>query len=152
MLSKDFILAGDAVFTIELPEAAAAEQGFSHRTYWVQHVEGNDRWPESWFVKLLTGPDNSSDFTYMGKLNPNNGDVMTTHKSPWPGSAFVVRLLVRVLQRVWADDHAAFEQHGYKLHHEGKCGRCGRRLTVPASVESGIGPECAKIMAEVAAF
>jgi hypothetical protein len=27
--------------------------------------------------------------------------------------------------------------------HEGKCCRCGRKLTVPASIASGIGPECA---------
>lgn len=28
--------------------------------------------------------------------------------------------------------------------HEGQCGRCGRELTVPESIKSGIGPECAK--------
>ena len=27
--------------------------------------------------------------------------------------------------------------------HAGRCGRCGRRLTVPASIASGFGPECA---------
>jgi hypothetical protein len=26
--------------------------------------------------------------------------------------------------------------------HEGKCGRCNRKLTVPSSIESGFGPEC----------
>src|SRR5262249_13335004 len=31
---------------------------------------------------------------------------------------------------------------GAKLLHEGRCGRCGRRLTVPESIESGYGPEC----------
>jgi hypothetical protein len=30
-----------------------------------------------------------------------------------------------------------------QLWHEGRCGRCGRRLTVPESIASGIGPECA---------
>jgi hypothetical protein len=35
---------------------------------------------------------------------------------------------------------------GYKIHHEGRCGKCGRLLTVPESVETGIGPECAKRM------
>jgi predicted metal-dependent hydrolase len=35
---------------------------------------------------------------------------------------------------------------GFNVHHEGKCGRCGRLLTVPSSIESGIGPECSKIM------
>jgi len=29
------------------------------------------------------------------------------------------------------------------ITHEGRCGRCGRLLTVPASVACGIGPECA---------
>jgi hypothetical protein len=29
-----------------------------------------------------------------------------------------------------------------EVHHEGRCGRCGRALTVPESIESGFGPEC----------
>lgn len=28
--------------------------------------------------------------------------------------------------------------------HEGRCGHCGRRLTVPASINTGFGPDCAK--------
>jgi uncharacterized metal-binding protein YceD (DUF177 family) len=28
------------------------------------------------------------------------------------------------------------------VDHMGKCGRCGRPLTVPESVRSGFGPEC----------
>lgn len=27
---------------------------------------------------------------------------------------------------------------------EGACGRCGRKLTVPGSIASGIGPTCAE--------
>ena len=30
-----------------------------------------------------------------------------------------------------------------KFLHQGKCGRCGRALTVPSSIESGLGPTCA---------
>ena len=32
------------------------------------------------------------------------------------------------------------------IHHENRCGRCGKRLTVPESIESGYGPECIKLM------
>jgi hypothetical protein len=32
---------------------------------------------------------------------------------------------------------------GLKVHHEGRCCRCGRKLTVPESIETGLGPECA---------
>lgn len=30
-----------------------------------------------------------------------------------------------------------------ELRHEGRCGRCGRKLTTPASVDTGFGPHCA---------
>ena len=35
------------------------------------------------------------------------------------------------------------EAKSLEIWHEGRCGRCGRKLTVPSSIESGIGPECA---------
>ncbi len=28
--------------------------------------------------------------------------------------------------------------------HEGKCARCGRKLTTPESIQRGLGPECAE--------
>ena len=140
MITRDFILAGDATFTVETPAG-------DHRTYRVQHQERSDRWAACWFVKLLTGPDNTSDYSYLGKLDEFTGQMRLTAKSKLGADAFAVKLLNRVLARIWADDHDAYQRHGFKVHHEGKCCRCGRRLTVPASVETGIGPECAKVMA-----
>jgi DNA-directed RNA polymerase subunit RPC12/RpoP len=29
-----------------------------------------------------------------------------------------------------------------KVYHEAKCARCGHRLTVPESIETGFGPNC----------
>ena len=31
-----------------------------------------------------------------------------------------------------------------EIWHEGKCGKCGRPLTVPSSIENGLGPSCLK--------
>ena len=31
-----------------------------------------------------------------------------------------------------------------KVYHVGKCGRCGRKLTTPESILTGLGPECSK--------
>lgn len=141
MVSKTFILAGDAIFTISCPDG-------SHHTYRVQHVPANDRYPQAWFVKLFTGSDNNDNraYTYLGKLLDFEGQMTHTAKSCRAADHISVRLLNRVLARVWADDHAAYESKGYATHHEGRCGRCGRRLTVPESVTEGIGPECRKIM------
>lgn len=144
-VSKSFILAGDATFTVQLP--ASAEQ--PHYTYRVQKVEASDRWPESYFVKILTGPENTSDYSYLGKLDDFTGQLILTNKSKLSADSFPVRLFNRIMARIWCEDHAAYEQHGYKTHHEGKCGRCGRKLTVPSSIESGIGPECSKMLAAV---
>lgn len=33
-----------------------------------------------------------------------------------------------------------------EVYHEGRCGRCAKRLTVPGSIEVGYGPECIDIM------
>lgn len=137
-ISKSFVLAGSAIFTIETPDG--------HRTYRVDHVPANDRWRESWFVKLLVGPDNGGDYQYLGKLDPVTSEVLVTGKSKFEQDSYPVKLLNRVLARVWCDDHDAYRQHGYETHHEGCCGRCGRRLTTPLSVERGIGPECWKAM------
>lgn len=138
-VSKEFVLAGDAIFTVEEPDS-------KHHTWRIEHVEADDRWPESWFAKLLTGPNNTRDYTYVGKLDPFTGQVATTAKSHRFDDSRALRLLNRVLARIWCDDHAAYEQHGFKVHHEGRCGRCGRTLTTPESCERGIGPECWKLM------
>jgi hypothetical protein len=31
-----------------------------------------------------------------------------------------------------------------EFFHEGRCGKCGRKLTTPESVTAGFGPECIK--------
>lgn len=138
-LSKQFILAGNATFTIEQPDG-------SWSTFKVQHVPANGKFPEAWFVKMLTGANNETDYSYLGKLDDFTGQVSVTAKSCLPANHFKIRLLNRVLARIWSDDAEAFERHGYKVHHEGRCGKCGRKLTVPESVEQGIGPECRKAM------
>jgi hypothetical protein len=40
------------------------------------------------------------------------------------------------------EDHTGVLGRLLEVWHEGRCGRCGRALTVPESVERGIGPEC----------
>jgi hypothetical protein len=136
-VGREFILAGDARFTIEKPDG-------SHRTYRVKYREANGNFKETWFVSLLTGSDNDADgsYTYIGVLDDFTGQVRVTKASPYPLNDGPVFLLNRVLARIWADDHETVERAGYRVHHEGRCGRCGHVLTVPESIERGIGPEC----------
>lgn len=141
-VSKSFIVAGNATFTVECP----AGKKYPHVTFRVEKVEKSERWDEAYFVKVLNGPNNETDYLYLGKLDTFTGQLVFTKKSALPATSFRVQLFNKVLARVWADDHAAYEQHGFYTHHEGQCGRCGHKLTTPESVKCGIGPECRKAL------
>jgi hypothetical protein len=131
---RAFLLAGKAIFTISNPSG-------ERYTFMVQRVEPKpgSPYPATYFGKVLTGRDNTSDYTYLGIVLDREGvlTLKATAKSQVAKPFKVLEFVLRVLsgQRDLPE--------GYVLQHEGRCGRCGRTLTVPSSIESGIGPECA---------
>jgi hypothetical protein len=147
---KQFFHGGKAIFTIEpSPEFVAKHGDCQPRyTFKIVHRDGNDRYQPCEMVLLLTGPDNTSDYTYMGILDDRANVVRITQKSCVGEQAWPKRILDRVLQRAAADQLEVIQEAGWKLMHEGRCCRCGRLLTVPSSIEAGIGPECAGRVAE----
>ena len=133
MLSSNFITAGKAIFTVSNGKG-------EHYTYKITKKEAQGNYPAAHFVSLLTGPDNTSDYTYIGMLDVLTGMVRTTAKSRLQRDSKPVRVINWTLGLVWS---GADLPEGYNLQHEGRCGRCGRALTVPESIASGLGPECA---------
>lgn len=132
----DAILAGNAIFTCHNATG-------THFTYRVKHAgRGNalDR-TSPLFVSVLTGPDNGSSYTYAGIVG-KDGSVRLTQKSGFKDDSLSVRVLRWFL--VLLRDGKTIPE-GYGIHHEGRCLRCGRRLTTPESVERGLGPECASM-------
>lgn len=139
MLNKDFILAGKAIFTIEIPQEFQNKHGTKpHYTYKVKYKPADLDFPETWFISILTKSDS---YSYLGILAPDNGEVIITKSSKYNVQTWPVVILRRFLARVWQN-----EEHlvTWNVHHEGRCCRCGKRLTVPESVKSGWGPECIK--------
>ena len=118
-----YILAGLATFTIRNPATG------TRFTFRVKRVD--DR-PSFYFVGLLNGPDNGSDYQYLGVVD--HGAFRLTAKSRVSIDAPSAQAF-SWLSRNWEDERV-------EVWHEGRCGRCGRRLTVPESIESGIGPVC----------
>jgi hypothetical protein len=106
------------------------------------------------YVRVLTGPENTADYEWLGTFR--------THATTWRGRRYAAgyrhgretrisegapstRTAVWFLTRVLAGGDAldsALRQ--CEVWHEGRCGACGRKLTVPESVEHGIGPVCAE--------
>lgn len=130
-----YATAGDAVFTLESQRTG--------RAYTFQVQAGTDPGDPYW-VRLLTGPDNTSDFTYLGliqrKLGPGCMEFRTTKKSPPADST-----PVRAFEFSWRH-RTRLAEFGVNFRPSGKCCRCGRPLTTPESIDRGIGPECAARM------
>lgn len=142
MLTKQFLLAGQATFTLEIPaDYQESHSTPSHYTWKVTYKEGTNGYKDTYFASLLTGPDNESDYTYLGIVSPL-GDLRTTRASKLPEDSQPVKLLKRVIWCVCNDQGDRIQSAEFKLHHEGRCGACGRKLTTPESCESGLGPVC----------
>jgi hypothetical protein len=131
MLGKEFLLAGKAVFTVSNPSGV-------RYTFRIKKSEFNGK--SIWFAGLLAGPNNEADFVYMGVVS-ENGSVFPTAKSKLQADSLPCKVLKWSLGLVWSGSEVP---EGYKIQHAGKCGRCGRTLTVPESLESGLGPECSE--------
>lgn len=126
---KNFLTAGRAEFTLESNNTA------THFTFKITKSDTHYRY----FVKYLNGPD---AYAYAGMIKcPGElGTLLefyTTNKSPRK-DAPVVRAINWFINQL---------DHGTKLdqvefHHIGRCGRCGRKLTTPESIRTGLGPVC----------
>ena len=94
------------------------------------------------FVRLLNGSDNTNDYVFIGSLwRDSRGRLVYRHsrKTRVTADAASVKALAWTMAQLSAEKLPPTVE----VWHEGVCGRCGRRLTVPESLEAGIGPECA---------
>jgi hypothetical protein len=99
---------------------------------------------DTWFVSLLMGPDNWSNYKYIGMIK--NNQFRWTGKSKVSQDAPSLLGFQFVFESLQADTMCGFE-----VWHMGKCGRCGKPLTVPESIASGFGPDCREMMGIAAA-
>jgi len=125
---KKFITAGKAEFTLESNTTG------THFTFKVSEYKDK---PGAFFVKFLNGPDS---YGYAGMLF-QNGQLrfVRTAASPKTESP-VVRAINWFINQL---DDRGTKIDQVEFHHIGKCGRCGRKLTTPESILTGLGPICA---------
>jgi hypothetical protein len=140
--ARTFALAGNAYFTLVSKRTGAR---FTYR------VSAHKADPTIWFVSVLTGPENSRDYTFLGTIFRQNWGhphrYIHGRKSSIGADAPSARAFAWAWERVAKGEVPA----ELEVLHEGRCGKCGRRLTVPESIASGVGPECAARLAAKAA-
>jgi Family of unknown function (DUF6011) len=92
------------------------------------------------FVNALVGPDNTADYKYIGRIAR---DIFWAgRKIPKPGDVSRDAPCVKAFDWTWRQLVRGSLPEQLEIWHEGQCGRCGRKLTVPESVAQGFGPEC----------
>jgi len=90
-------------------------------------------------VDLMTGSDNEESFSFLGTLS---GEAVRI--SPKTRIASEKAQLAGVILN-WTIRNAESDNlRTVRVLHSGSCGRCGRKLTVPESIDTGLGPECSK--------
>ena len=87
------------------------------------------------FVSVLTSPDT---YTYIGTAI--EGNYKHGRKSVISSEAQSIKVFQYMLAKLKSNNLPDF----LEVWHEGHCGKCGRRLTVPSSILNGLGPECIK--------
>jgi len=131
---KDYIFAGNATFTV-----VSGKTG-TRFTYKISRAKGdNDDRP--YFVMVLTGSNNEGDYTYAGFIPADDlTKIIRGRKGRLDSKAPSIVALSWVLRAAAQKPEALAN---IEFWHEGKCGACGRKLTVPESIDSGLGPVCA---------
>jgi len=143
----DFIAGGNAVFPIQ-SEKTGAHFTFKADCPKDKKTGKKDPVQPTRFVKVLADGRNTAweDQLFVGHFHTGMpGWLKTSRNNPqaadWPSFKALAWALTKLNEaRVNGDEIPT----GLKVFHEGACCRCNRPLTDPASIQSGIGPECAK--------
>lgn len=124
----------NATFTIVLDEAG------DYRT--IKLTDCPDRMGKpagTQIASYLNGADNESNYTGFAFVFGSRFAVWAKFKAD-NKLAHALRILLA------ADREAQIEfGHAYAIE-SGNCSRCGRKLTVPASIHRGLGPKCAEMI------
>lgn len=125
----DYLFAGKSTITI---------RSLVTETRYTYQVRVSDD-QSMFFVSALIGSDNEADYAYIGCIPAKTRTMRAGTKGNDRDPRFIALdwLLKQLISRGTVP--ATVE-----VFHEGRCGRCGRKLTTPESIQTGLGPECAK--------
>lgn len=127
----EFILAGRAKFSLKSLKTG------EHYTFWITNESPGDH--DYYFVKTGTG-------VLLGRLGFFNGGALSFRHAigELKLTPNEYNLSEQAIAFGWFIRHMDSPQ--VEFYHAGRCGKCGRTLTDPVSIDRGIGPECAQVL------
>lgn len=127
---KNFVFGGKAIFTVV---NTVTNKWF---TFKVRQPKGNK---EVSFVSVLTGSDNGTSYSFLGTYFSKSDSYKYSKKSSIGSSAQSAKVISWFFSKFINCEE---KYPTIQVFHDGKCGSCGRKLTTPQSVKSGLGPIC----------
>jgi len=123
-----FILAGNATFTCKNTNTG------NRFTFKVKEKKNTD----IRYVSVMSGTDNESSYSYIGFII--GGKFLYGGTSKISRSAQSIKVAEYIISNLFGNTLPSF----IEIWHSGSCGKCGRKLTDPESIQSGLGPFCRK--------
>lgn len=127
---KNYCMSGNAIVTMTSPSG-------THYTYYIRAPWQDDKNDFEGDVRFVYCLGTDGRWFYVGGLYKNGTLFRSTRNSSvsmdspsFKGALYLVKMMNRDFETPMV------------VQHEGACGRCGRRLTDPVSIERGIGPKC----------
>ena len=140
--ARQYLRAGRATITLKSKRTG---DHFTYRVNVPTDRETGERTTDgTLMVSVLTGPDNTSSYTWLGRVAREI--FWVGRKNPRPGEFSKDAPCAKAFQFAWQALLAGTIPSQLEIWHEGRCGRCGLKLTVPESVARGFGPDCAEKM------
>lgn len=116
----------DGDYTVEL--------GDDHRTLRLAHQAADDTFmPGRQLIGYLSGPDNERNYKHFGHVS-DDGRILRI----WRRFRGNTQLAMFAAALIGSSDEERDAMHS------GRCARCHRKLTAPASKNMGLGPVCAE--------
>lgn len=130
---RNFIFAGRSIFTLENQTTG------NYITFKVKQMKKEGKpIAHMYVIECKALGDRSYGFELLGFLNMQAKEFRRRKNPDFVGTKTWIWLLQNL------ESLERFET--LSIYHEGKCCKCGMPLTVPESIESGIGPECLRKM------
>ena len=119
-------------FTVENTETG------EHRTFRIRKQSSDAIWcPNAQIVGLLCGPENTNDYENFAFINQSGIHVWSRLRGVghWQGYR-------NLLWSLLTEGTASRFRVKYRIAESTRCFICGRELTTPESIDTGIGPVC----------
>lgn len=123
------------IFTVEFADSA-------YQTIRVKRCGEGSRLAGKTIAEFMSGPDNERSYTGFAFVN-DDGTVNVWRRFGGIEHMPKVNALATVLA---GDTETTLQAREAYATRSGNCSRCGRTLTVPASLKRGLGPDCAALL------